>query len=111
MVGQMKTGISPGVRDTDRDGCADDVESADVDGDGLVGTGDRLATLRAVWGVAPLTHPLSADEMRTVDQDGDGFATLADSIMVARIAFSTSFSWVLDYNLFCSVPTNGYLPN
>lgn len=99
------------VRDHDRDGCADDVEAADLNGNNIAEGSDQLAAARAVLGVAPFTPPLTADEVRTVDFDGNGLAGTADRLGVARVVFSGLLPSVLDFNLNCTALTNGYGAN
>jgi hypothetical protein len=109
---QAKFGIMPNVRDSDRDGCADGVELADVDGDRIAGAADRLAVARAVLGIAPFTHPLTADEVRTADVDANGVVAGAggtgDRLLVGRITLSTSLATILDYQTNCTAAAIGY---
>ena len=99
------------VRDHDRDGCADDVEAADLDGNRSAAAADNLAANRAVLGISPFTPPLSADEVRTVDFDGNGLAGGPDRVGISRVVFSGVLPSVLDFNLICTAGTIGYAAN
>jgi hypothetical protein len=111
---QVRQGISPSSWDTDRDGCADTVEMADIDGNGSVADPDRIAAARAVLLVGAFAPPpaaLTDEEVRTVDIDGNGSAQDADRILIARVVLTGSVATVLNFNLTCNAATIGALPN
>jgi hypothetical protein len=101
--------------DTDRDGCPDETELADVDGNGSVGTSDRLGIARAQLGVSTFAPPGSAqadvEERRTADLDKNGTIGTPDTLGAARIALTASLAAIPDYNLSCSAGTIGYAAN
>jgi hypothetical protein len=108
-------GMSQGagaVNDHDRDGCADETEIVDLDGNRSVTSADYLAIARAVQGVGAFAPPGSAqadlEERRAGDIDFNGTLTSADSLGAARIGLTASLPAIPDYNLNCTAGTTGY---
>jgi hypothetical protein len=110
-ISEVRGGLAPGVRDTDRDGCADVVELADMDGNRSANDADRLAASRAVLGITPFTGGLTAEEVRTVDVDHNGVAAEADRLLVTRVVLSDVLSTVLDTQPNCTAARIGYDAN
>jgi hypothetical protein len=109
-------GLGPGGAsqvDHDRDGCADEVEAVDVDGNRLAGDGDRLGIARAALGVATFAPPGSAtlEERRTADVDFNGVLGDPDRLAAARIVLTGSLPSIPDYNLDCRASVIGYDAN
>jgi hypothetical protein len=96
--------------DHDRDGCADEVESSDVDGSRTVGDSDRLGIARAVLNVSTFAPAgsITLEELRTADMDFSGFLGDPDRLAVARIALTASLPSIPDYNLNCRADVIGY---
>jgi hypothetical protein len=69
-------GTSPTLKDTNGNGCDDNIEIADVDGNYSVDTTDLLWVAYAVGG----QHPYNAD----LDMDKDGSITVSDLMLVAQ---------------------------
>ena len=66
----------PGVTDSDGDGCDDDKEVADINGDRIVSVLDPYLVARMVFWVVP-THPIA-------DLNKDGAYTVLDVLLAAR---------------------------
>jgi hypothetical protein len=99
--------------DHDRDGCQDEVESVDVDGNRVAGDSDRLGIARAVLGVSTFAPPGSttAEEKRAADLDFNGVLGDPDRLAAARIVLTASLPSTPDYNLSCTASTLGYAAN
>jgi hypothetical protein len=109
-------GLGPGGAsqvDHDRDGCADEVEAIDVDGNRVAGDSDRLSIARAVLGVSLFAPPGSAtpEERRTADVDFNGALGDPDRLAAARIVLTASLPSIPDYNLNCTAAVLGYNAN
>jgi hypothetical protein len=114
-IAEVRGGLAPSVRDTDRDGCADMVELADVDGNRVANDADRLAINRAVLGASTFAPPGSAqanlEERRTADLDYTGVLSDPDRLGAARIVLNASLPSVLDLQLVCNAAAIGYDAN
>jgi hypothetical protein len=101
--------------DTDRDGCPDETEAVDTNGDRIVNDADRLGIARAVLGAGTFGPPGSSqadlEERRTADVVPNGILDDPDRLGAARIALSASLSTVPDYNLNCTAAVLGYAGN
>jgi hypothetical protein len=107
-------GLSQGgasQNDHDRDGCADEVEFTDGDGNRAAGDSDRLGIARAVLGVGSFAPAGSAqadlNERRTADLDFNGVLGDPDRLAAARIVLTASLPTIPDYNLSCSAAPIG----
>jgi hypothetical protein len=109
-----RSGIYGGAwADTDRDGCADEVEAIDVDGNRIVNDSDRLALSRAALGVgtfAPLGS-LTPEEIRTADVDGNGLVNDVERLASGRLALTASIATIPNFNLGCTATRIGYNPS
>jgi hypothetical protein len=96
--------------DHDRDGCVDEVESVEVDGNRIAGEPDRLAIARAALGVSTFAPPgsITPEEIRTADIDYNGALGDADRLASARIVLTSSLPAVPDYILDCRAVAIGY---
>jgi hypothetical protein len=103
------------VNDHDRDGCADETEIVDGDGNRVAGDSDRLGIARAVLGVGTFAPAGSAnadlEERRTADVDFNGALGDPDRLAAARVVLTAGLPAVPDYNLSCSAATIGYAAN
>jgi hypothetical protein len=110
-LAEVRGGLFASLRDSDRDGCADVVELADMDGNRSANDADRLAAARAVLGITPFTGGLTAEEIRTVDVDHSGATSDADRLLVTRVVLSDVLSTVLDTQQNCTAARIGYDAN
>jgi hypothetical protein len=101
--------------DNDRDGCPDETELVDADGNRTANDGDRLGIARAVLGVSVFAPPGSAqadlEERRTADLDFNGVLGDPDRLAAARIVLTAGLPAIPDYNLSCGAGTIGYAAN
>jgi hypothetical protein len=101
--------------DTDRDGCPDETEMVDGDGNRIAADPDRLNIARAFFGVGAFAPPNSAqadlNERRTADVDFNGSIADADRLAANRIVLTAAIPSVPNYNLNCSAGTIGYAAN
>jgi hypothetical protein len=110
-IAEVRGGLAASQRDTDRDGCADVVELADVDGNRSANDADRLAVARARYLVAPFTGALTAEEIRTADMDHNGVVQDPDVLLANRVVLSDLLSNVLDTQPNCTAARIGYDAN
>jgi hypothetical protein len=107
--------LAAASNDTDRDGCPDETELVDGDGNRVAADTDRLAIARAVLGVGAFAPPGSAaanvEERRNADLDFNGSLTDPDRLAAARIVLTAAIPSVPNYNLNCSAATIGYAAN
>jgi hypothetical protein len=106
-VAEVRGGLSGNVADTDRDGCHDNVELADVDGNRSATSADQLAVARARFLYAPFTGGLTPEEIRTMDLDANGLAGEPDRLGIARIVLSASLPTIPDFQLICNAARIG----
>jgi hypothetical protein len=110
-VPEVRGGLAGSVRDSDRDGCADAVELADVDGNRSANDADRLAIIRAATLLTPFTTALTAEEKRTGDLDFNNVVSLADYLIASRTILSGTLSTAIDMNTNCTATRNGFAAN
>ena len=112
-IGEVRGGLDASRRDTDRDGCADVVEVADVDGNRSVNDSDRLAVARARSSAsAPFTRRARQPRRCGLPTaDYNGVVNDADTLVVSRIVLSDIRSIALDVQPNCTAARIGYDAN